>query len=41
MDKEFIRMENEVLDRVAGKISLNQDPQEKREVIFNHFLEVY
>ncbi|MFH1202556.1 MAG: ATPase, T2SS/T4P/T4SS family [Candidatus Omnitrophota bacterium] len=41
MDRDFLNMENEVLDRVAGKITLNQDPQEKKGVIFNHFLEVY
>ena len=41
MDRDFINMENEVLDLVAGKITLNQDPQEKKEIIFNYFLEVY
>ena len=41
MDKATINMENEVLDRIAGKIILNQDYQERRKIIFDHFLAVY
>lgn len=41
MDKATINMENEVLDCIAGKITLNQDPQERRKIIFDHFLAVY
>ena len=41
MDKEAINMQNEVLERIVGKITLKQDPQERRKIIFNHFLEVY
>ena len=41
MDKEIIEIENEVLDNIAGKITLNQDPQERRKVIFENFIKVY
>jgi flagellar protein FlaI len=41
MEKERIEVENEILDKLAGKIFLLQDPVHKREVIFQAFLEVY
>jgi len=41
MDRERIEIENEILDRLSGKIYLMQDFTEKRDVIFNTFLEVY
>lgn len=41
MDKERIEIENEILDKLAGKIYLIQEMDEKKEVIFNVFLEVY
>ena len=41
MDKDIIKIENEVLDRIVGKITLHQDSQERRKIIFDHFLEVY
>jgi flagellar protein FlaI len=41
MEKERISVENEILDKLAGKILLLQDPESKREVIFQVFLEVY
>jgi len=41
MDKERIAFENEILDKLAGKIFLLQDFTQKREVIFEVFSEVY
>lgn len=41
MDEERIKIENEILDKLAGKIFLTQDLTEKKDVIFNIFLEVY
>jgi flagellar protein FlaI len=41
MDPERIKIENEILDKLAGKIFLLQDLSKKREVIFRAFLEVY
>lgn len=41
MDLERIKIENEILDKLTGKIFLLQDLSKKREVIFQAFLEVY
>jgi flagellar protein FlaI len=41
MDRERIEIENAMLDNLAGKILLLQDPTHKREFIFEAFLEVY
>ncbi len=41
MDPERIKIENEILDKLSGKIFLLQDLSKKREVIFQAFLEVY
>ncbi|MFH1128186.1 MAG: ATPase, T2SS/T4P/T4SS family [Candidatus Omnitrophota bacterium] len=41
MEKERIAIENEILERLAGKIFLLQDLANKREIIFQKFLEVY
>ena len=41
MEIERINVENEILDKLAGKIFLLQDVTHKREVIFQAFLEVY
>lgn len=41
MEKERIAVENEILERLAGKIFLLQDLARKREIIFQTFLEVY
>jgi flagellar protein FlaI len=41
MDKERIAFENEIMDKLAGKIFLLQDSSRKREVAFQTFLEVY
>lgn len=41
MEKERIEIENEILNKLAGKIFLLQDFSQKREVIFQAFLEVY
>jgi flagellar protein FlaI len=41
MDPERIKIENEILDKLTGKIFLLQDLSKKREVIFQAFLEVY
>ncbi|HPL83055.1 MAG TPA: hypothetical protein PLJ15_02160, partial [Candidatus Omnitrophota bacterium] len=41
MEKERLAIENEILDKLAGKIFLLQDITRKREVIFQTFLEVY
>jgi len=41
MEKERIEIENEILDKVVGKIFVLQDTESKRAVIFQAFLEVY
>jgi len=41
MEKERIAIENEILDKLAGKIFLLQDTSRKREILFQTFLEVY
>ncbi len=41
MEKERIAIENEILERLGGKIFLLQDLGRKREIIFQTFLEVY
>jgi len=41
MDQERIDIENEILDKLSGKIFLLQDITIKREVIFQTFLDVY
>ena len=41
MDREMIEIENEILDKLAGKIYLMQAQDKKRKVIFDVFLEVY
>ncbi len=41
MERERIAIENEILERLAGKIFLLQDIAHKREIIFQTFLEVY
>lgn len=41
MEKERIAIENEILERLAGKVFLLQDINRKREIIFQTFLEVY
>ncbi len=41
MDAERIEIENMMLDSLAGKILLLQDPTRKKEFIFEVFLEVY
>ncbi len=41
MERERIAIENEILDRLTGKVFLLQDLARKREVIFQTFLEVY
>jgi len=41
MEKERIEIENEILDKSAGKIFVLQDIDSKHEVIFQAFLEVY
>ncbi|MFH0855966.1 MAG: ATPase, T2SS/T4P/T4SS family [Candidatus Omnitrophota bacterium] len=41
MDNERIEIENMMLDSLAGKILLLQDPTRKREFIFEVFMEVY
>jgi len=41
MDTERIGIENDILDMLPGKISLLQDPIEKRDAIFQVFLEIY
>ena len=41
MDPERIAIENEILDKLSGKIFLLQDFTHKRDVIFQAFLEVY
>jgi len=41
MEKERIAIENEILERLAGKVFLLQDINRKSEIIFQTFLEVY
>jgi flagellar protein FlaI len=41
MEKEKFEIENEILDRLAGKIFLLQDQASKRDVMFQVFLDVY
>lgn len=41
MDSERIAIENEILDKLTGKIFLLQDTTLKRDVIFHTFLDVY
>lgn len=41
MDRERIEIENEILDKLTGKIFLLQDVTLKHEIIFQAFLEVY
>ncbi|MCM8797663.1 MAG: Flp pilus assembly complex ATPase component TadA [Candidatus Omnitrophica bacterium] len=41
MDRERIEFENEILNKLSGKIFLLQDLERKQEVIFEAFLEVY
>ncbi|PIQ88954.1 MAG: hypothetical protein COV72_05615 [Candidatus Omnitrophica bacterium CG11_big_fil_rev_8_21_14_0_20_42_13] len=41
MDKEMIAIENEILDNLVGKISLMQDHEERKDVMFRVFLDVY
>ncbi len=41
MDKERIDIENNILDKLPGKISLLQEPTEKRDAIFQTFMEIY
>lgn len=41
MDNELIRIENEILDNAAGQITLNQDAEERRKIIFDNFIKVY
>lgn len=41
MDPERIKIENEILDRLTGKLFLLQDLSKKRAVIFQAFLEIY
>jgi len=41
MDPERIEIENEILDKLSGKIFLLQDFTHKRDIIFQVFLEVY
>jgi flagellar protein FlaI len=41
LDKERIEIENEILDKLGGKIFLLQDITQKRNIIFQAFLEVY
>jgi flagellar protein FlaI len=41
MDRERIEIENEILDKLAGKIYLMQDLSERKKVMFDVFTEVY
>ena len=41
MDKERIKFENEILDKLRGKLTLLQDKEDRDRVIFNVFLEIY
>jgi flagellar protein FlaI len=41
MEKERIEFENEILNRLSGKIFLLQDLNQKRQVIFQAFLDIY
>lgn len=41
MDKDKIEIENEILDKLTGKVFLLQDLTQKRDIIFRVFLDVY
>lgn len=41
MEQERVEVENEILDKLSGKIFLLQDYVNKRDIIFQTFLEVY
>ena len=41
MDKERIKFENEILEKLKGKLTLLQDKQDRDRVIFSVFLEIY
>ena len=41
IDNERVEIENEILDKLGGKLFLLQDTTQKREIIFQVFLEVY
>lgn len=41
MESDRIIFENEILDKLAGKVFLLQDPELKRKVIFQAFLDTY
>lgn len=41
MDLERVEVENEILDKLSGKIFLLQDYVNKRDIIFQTFLEIY
>lgn len=41
MDSERICIENEILDKLSGKIFLLQDPSAKRDIMFQVFLDIY
>lgn len=41
MDRERLEIENEILDKLAGKIYLMQNKTKKRDTMFEVFLEVY
>ena len=41
MDSERVCIENDILDKLSGKIFLLQDPAEKRDSMFQVFLEIY
>jgi flagellar protein FlaI len=41
MEKERIGIENQILDKLAGKIFLLQEASQKREIVYQVFLEVY
>ena len=41
MNKERFEIENEILDKLSGKIFLLQDAEPKHEIMFQAFLEVY
>lgn len=41
MDRERIEIDNEIIDKLAGRVYLMQGLAERKEAIFNVFLEVY
>ncbi len=41
MDRERIEIENEILSRLSGKISLMQDLEGKKQIVLSVFMEVY